>query len=39
MMFETFNVPKFYLQASPVLPLISSGKTNGVVLDIGDCIS
>ena len=35
-MFETFNVPAFYLISSPVLALLASGRMTGVVVDIGD---
>ena len=35
-MFETFNVPAFYVESQPVLSLIASGRTTGVVLDCGD---
>jgi len=35
-MFETFNVPNFYVSMSSVLSLYSSGRTIGCVFDIGD---
>jgi actin len=35
-MFETFNVPAFYLVQGPVLSLFASGRTTGIVLSIGD---
>ena len=38
-MFETFNVPYFYLHLQAVLSLLASGRTTGVVLDSGDSIS
>ena len=38
-MFETFNVPAFYLSIQAVLSLYSSGKTTGVVLDSGDGVT
>ncbi|KAJ5068636.1 actin-10-related [Anaeramoeba ignava] len=38
-MFETFNVPAFYVENSPVLSLYSSGKGSGVVVDIGDGVT
>lgn len=34
MMFETFNVPAFYLQNSQALTLIASGRTTGLVVEI-----
>jgi len=33
---ETFNVPAIYIQNTSVLSLYASGRTSGVVLDIGD---
>ncbi|KAI8873920.1 actin-2 [Ramicandelaber brevisporus] len=38
-MFETFNTPAFYVSIQAVLSLYSSGKTTGVVLDMGDGVS
>ncbi|KAJ5068634.1 actin [Anaeramoeba ignava] len=38
-MFETFNIPAFYISVSPVLSLYSSGRTTGVVVDIGDGVT
>ena len=35
-MFEEFNVPKFYVGIQGVLSLYASGWTTGVVLDSGD---
>ena len=35
-MFETFNVPNFYISLQPVLSLYSAGKFTGFVLDSGD---
>ena len=35
-MFETFNVPAMYVAIQAVLALHASGRTTGVVLDIGD---
>merc|ERR1719471_1618796 len=35
-MFETFNVPSFYVQIQAVLSLYASGRTTGIVLDSGD---
>ena len=35
-MFETFDVPAFYLSIQAVLSLYSSGRTTGLVLDSGD---
>ena len=39
LMFETFNVPAFYLANSAVLALYASGRTTGIVLDIGDDVT
>ncbi|KAJ7472742.1 actin 1 [Mycena latifolia] len=38
-MFETFDVPAFYVQIAAVLSLYASGQTTGVVLDSGDGVS
>jgi actin-related protein len=38
-MFETFNVPAFYLAIQAVLSLYSSGRTTGIVLDAGDGVT
>jgi len=38
-MFEAFNVPKMYIQIQAVLSLYASGRTTGVVLDIGDGVA
>ncbi|KAJ5068087.1 actin-7-related [Anaeramoeba ignava] len=38
-LFEKFNIPKIYISISPVLSLYASGRTTGVVLDIGDGVS
>ena len=38
-MFETFNVPAFYVAIQAVLSLYSSGRTTGVVLDSGDGVT
>ena len=38
-MFETFNVPEMYIGIQAVLSLYSSGRTTGIVLDIGDGVS
>jgi len=38
-MFETFNVPSFYVNIQAVLSLYSSGRTTGIVLDAGDGVS
>ncbi|KAJ7022677.1 hypothetical protein C8F04DRAFT_1310439, partial [Mycena alexandri] len=35
-MFETFNVPAFYISIQAVLSLYASGRTTGIVLDSGD---
>jgi actin, other eukaryote len=35
-MFETFNVPAFYVAIQAVLSLYASGRTTGVVLDSGN---
>ena len=39
LMFESFNVPAFYVAIQPVLSLYASGNTTGVVLDSGDSLS
>ena len=38
-MFETFNVPALYIATQAVLSLYASGRTTGVVVDIGDGVS
>lgn len=38
-MFETFDVPKYYVGIQAVLSLYSSGKTTGLVLDAGDGVT
>merc|ERR1711874_267670 len=38
-LFETFNVPKMYVAIQAVLSLYASGRTTGLVLDIGDGVS
>ena len=38
-MFETFNVPCFYVAIQAVLSLYSSGRTTGVVMDSGDGVT
>lgn len=38
-MFETFEVPHFYLSIQAVLSLYSSGRTTGLVLDAGDGVT
>ena len=38
-MFETFNVPAFYVQIQAVLSLYASGSMTGIVLDSGDGVS
>ncbi|KAJ3338776.1 actin [Gonapodya sp. JEL0774] len=38
-MFETFNVPAFYVNLQAVLSLYASGRTTGIVLDSGDGVS
>jgi len=39
LMFETFNVPSIYVAIQAVLSLYASGRTTGVVADIGDGVS
>lgn len=34
-MFDTFNVPQFYLANSAVMALYSTGRTSGLVVDSG----
>lgn len=38
-MFETFNVPALYVITQPVLALYASGRTTGIVVDIGDGVT
>ena len=38
-MFESFNVPKMYVQIQAVLSLYASGRTTGLVLDSGDGVT
>eukprot|EP01156_Anaeramoeba_ignava_P023682 Anaeramoba_ignava/c21710_g2_i1.p1 GENE.c21710_g2_i1~~c21710_g2_i1.p1 ORF type:complete len:330 (-),score=109.82 c21710_g2_i1:172-1161(-) len=38
-MFETFNVPAFYVAIQAVLSLYASGRTTGLVSDTGDGVS
>ncbi|KIY50076.1 actin 1 [Fistulina hepatica ATCC 64428] len=38
-MFETFNVPAFYVSVQAVLSLYASGRTTGIVLDSGDGVT
>jgi actin len=38
-MFETLNVPAFYVAIQAVLSLYASGRTTGIVLDSGDGVS
>ncbi|KAJ1926899.1 actin [Tieghemiomyces parasiticus] len=38
-MFETFNAPAFYIGISAVFSLYASGRTTGIVLDLGDDVS
>ena len=38
-MFETFNVPSFYVQVKAVLSLYASGRTTGIVVDSGDGVT
>lgn len=38
-MFETFNVPALHVAIPAVLSLLSIGKTTGIVMDSGDCVS
>lgn len=38
-MFETFNVPAFYVSIQAVLSLYSAGRTTGIVVDSGDGVS
>jgi actin beta/gamma 1 len=38
-MFETFNVPALYVAMQAVLSLYASGRTTGIVIDIGDGVS
>ncbi|CAK71567.1 unnamed protein product (macronuclear) [Paramecium tetraurelia] len=38
-LFETFNVPSFYVAIQAVLSLYASGRTTGIVVDSGDGVS
>uniref|UniRef100_A0A5K3FBW8 Actin n=1 Tax=Mesocestoides corti TaxID=53468 RepID=A0A5K3FBW8_MESCO len=38
-LFETFNVPAMYVAIQAALSLYSSGRTTGVAVEIGDCVS
>jgi actin-related protein len=38
-MFETFNVPSFYVNIQAVLSLYASGRTTGIVVDSGDGVT
>ena len=38
-MFEDFNVPRFYVAIQAVLSLYASGKTTGLVIDSGDGVT
>ncbi|KAI9358247.1 actin-2 [Zopfochytrium polystomum] len=38
-MFETFNVPAFYVSIQAVLSLYAAGRTTGIVIDSGDGVS
>ncbi|OHT12430.1 Actin, cytoplasmic [Tritrichomonas foetus] len=38
-MFEKFNTPSLYFQASDTLTLLSAGRTSGIVLDSGEGIT
>ena len=38
-MFETFNVPKFYIAIQAVLSLYSFGKSTGIIGDMGDGVT
>lgn len=39
MFFENYEVPSFYFGNQGAMSLFASGKTTGVVLDIGDCLT
>ncbi|KAJ5067138.1 actin-7-related [Anaeramoeba ignava] len=38
-MFEVFHVPSFYISLPGILALYSSGRTTGIVIDIGDGVT
>lgn len=38
-MFESFNIPAFYVAIQAVLSLYASGRTSGIVLDSGDGVT
>ena len=39
LMFEKYAVQQFYMQTQAVLSLFSSGRTTGIVVDVGDEIT
>jgi actin len=39
LMFDTFNIPSFYVGIQAVLSLYSSGRTTGIVFDAGDGVN
>lgn len=39
MMFDTFNVPSFYVGISAIFSLYTTGRTTGIVFDSGDSVS
>ena len=38
-MFETFNIPAFYVSMQAILSLYGAGRTTGIVLDSGDSMT
>merc|ERR1719263_16755 len=38
-LFETFNVPALYVAPQAILSLYASGRTTGLVLDVGDGVA
>ena len=38
-MFESFNTPAMYMSNQAVLSMYASGRTDGVVLEIGDSVT
>lgn len=38
-MFETFNSPGFYVTADAILALQATGRTSGIVVDVGDGVA
>ena len=39
LLFETFSIPALYISVQAVLTLYASGRTTGLVVDVGDGVS